>query len=551
MLKRIIPLIIVGVLCVTFTVAPALALLPVGQTAPDFQLSDLTGNVHTLSDYRGKVVVFDFFEPYCGYCQQDTRDNLIPLYNTYYKDNANVQFFSIETSGASVSEIQSIYLAATGSIPWPILTNGGNVASTYGIGVTPTVYVVDPAGKIAVAMPYPIDVATLKSTIDELAATKQSTTLTATASTATPAVNQTFTINGALKAGTTPIAGVTIQLQKNVSGTWTNVAGKTNKTRSDGTYNIITREPTAATYQYRTTYAGDASYTSATSNVVNVKVQAGAGEWGTWGSLGGQLTASPAAVSWADGRIDVFGRGSDNALWWRHYDSGTWSAWESLGGQLAATTGPAVSSQAEGQLDVFAIGSDNAIWTRYYDGSAWSSWESLSGQFTASPASVSWADGRVDLFGHGSDNALWHRYYDGSAWSSWESLSGQLAATTGAAVSSQAAGQLDVFAVGSDNALWHRSYNSGAWSTWGSLSGQFTASPAAVSWVNGRIDLFGHGSDNALWWRNYSNSAWSSWKSLSGQLASTTGPAVSSQREGQLDVFVIGSDNALWHRTYA
>jgi hypothetical protein len=333
--------------------------------------------------------------------------------------------------------------------------------------------------------------------------TKQSTTLTA-ASTATPAVNQNFTINGTLKAGTAPITGATIQLQKNISGTWTNVAGKTSKTQSDGAYNITTSEPTAATYQYRTTYAGTATYLSATSNMVNVTVKTGAGEWGAWESLSGQFTASPAAVSWADGRIDVFGRGSDNALWHRSYNN-----------------------------------------------SAWSSWESLSGQFTASPAAVSWADGRIDVFGRGSDNALWHRSYNNSAWSSWTSLSGQLAATTGPAVSSQAAGKLDVFVIGSDNALWQRSYENGTWSDWKSLSGQLTASPGAVSWGDGRIDVFGRGSDNALWQRSYQNGAWSSWTSLSGQLAATTGAAVSSQREAQLDVFVIGSDSALWHRSYA
>jgi peroxiredoxin len=33
-------------------------LLAVGITAPDWQLSDAEGKVHSLSDYRGKVVVW-------------------------------------------------------------------------------------------------------------------------------------------------------------------------------------------------------------------------------------------------------------------------------------------------------------------------------------------------------------------------------------------------------------------------------------------------------------------------------------------------------------
>jgi outer membrane protein assembly factor BamB len=100
------------------------------------------------------------------------------------------------------------------------------------------------------------------------------TSITAAASTTVVAVNKQFTINGTLSGSTNGIAGATIQLQKNVSGTWTNVIGKTNTTTSNGAYRISTSEPVAGTYYYRTTYAGNPTYTNATSNVVKVSVTA-------------------------------------------------------------------------------------------------------------------------------------------------------------------------------------------------------------------------------------------------------------------------------------
>ena len=62
--------------------------------------------------------------------------------------------------------------------------------------------------------------------------------------------------------------------------------------------------------------------------------------WGQWQSLGGLVTASPAAMSPVTNVIDVFVRGSDNALWQREY-SVSWGSWSSLGGVLASGTGPA------------------------------------------------------------------------------------------------------------------------------------------------------------------------------------------------------------------
>ncbi len=98
------------------------------------------------------------------------------------------------------------------------------------------------------------------------------TSITAAASTTVVAVNKPFTINGTLSGSTTGIAGATIQLQKNVGGTWTNVTGKTNTTTSAGAYRISTSEPTTGTYQYRATYAGNTTYAGSNSTSLSVKV---------------------------------------------------------------------------------------------------------------------------------------------------------------------------------------------------------------------------------------------------------------------------------------
>ena len=120
--KRIVLLIAITGLLIASAAVPALALLANGTAAPNFQFTDLSGNVHTLSEYRGKVVVIQFFGAECGYCQNDAKDTLVPLYNTYYKNDAKVQFLGMEVDGSPNSEIQT-YVDVTG-VPWPVGSGG-------------------------------------------------------------------------------------------------------------------------------------------------------------------------------------------------------------------------------------------------------------------------------------------------------------------------------------------------------------------------------------------------------------------------------------------
>jgi len=41
--------------------------LPVGSTAPDFSLTDAKGEAHSLSQYKGKYVVLEWFNPACPF----------------------------------------------------------------------------------------------------------------------------------------------------------------------------------------------------------------------------------------------------------------------------------------------------------------------------------------------------------------------------------------------------------------------------------------------------------------------------------------------------
>jgi hypothetical protein len=235
--------------------------------------------------------------------------------------------------------------------------------------------------------------------------------------------------------------------------------------------------------------------------------------WSGWDSLGGFITADPAAVSWTEGasqavdlvpRIDVFVRGGDGALWHRSLDTVGWSPWTSLGGFI--TSGPDVASSGQGSLEVFAVGGDGAIWVRRLSGTTWAEWQSLGGSLTSDPGVVSASPSNLSLFARGGDGGLWTRSWNGVIWSDWNSLGGQVVGGPDAA--SWAPGRTDVFVRGADGFVWSRSLNQSSWSGWARLDGTVTSDPTAVSWGNGRVDLFARRPDSSLGHRWFEGGNW-------------------------------------------
>jgi len=134
----------------------------------------------------------------------------------------------------------------------------------------------------------------------------------------------------------------------------------------------------------------------------------GGSTWSNWESLGGQLApgTGPAVASWSAGRLDVFVQGTDGAVWQKYYQNG-WSTWHSLGGQLTAS--PAATWDIGGtpahNIYVFVSGTDGAVWQKHWNGAAWSSWHSLGGQVAPNTGPAVSQDGILVV--QGTDNHLW------------------------------------------------------------------------------------------------------------------------------------------------
>jgi hypothetical protein len=79
--------------------------------------------------------------------------------------------------------------------------------------------------------------------------------------------------------------------------------------------------------------------------------------------------------------------------------------------QIALSAACGAACNTDGQLEIFGVGTDFALWhiwqTAPHAG-PWSAWSSLAGGITSKPAVAVNKDGRLEVFVRGTDGALWH-----------------------------------------------------------------------------------------------------------------------------------------------
>ena len=111
--------------------------------APDFTLKSLSGKNIKLSEYRGSVVMINFWASWCGPCRQE-----MPALEQLYKRYQDLGFVILGVNTDDDPSKSRILLKDI-KVSFPILYDTSNtIVKTYDVQAMPTTYLVDRNGNL-------------------------------------------------------------------------------------------------------------------------------------------------------------------------------------------------------------------------------------------------------------------------------------------------------------------------------------------------------------------------------------------------------------------
>lgn len=137
-------LLVVAGMYATFLPTTLYALPRAGQPAPPFKVITTSGQQVTLENYRGYVLVLDFFATWCQPCRESV-PHLIEMNRQYGKQGLQILGLGADEDGEKLVKA----FASDLKITYPVAVAGETVLTDYGVRSVPVMMVIDRKGKIA------------------------------------------------------------------------------------------------------------------------------------------------------------------------------------------------------------------------------------------------------------------------------------------------------------------------------------------------------------------------------------------------------------------
>ena len=115
----------------------------VGSPAPEFQLSDLDGETRSLLDYRGKIVLLNFWATWCKPCITE-----MPAMQEAYDELKDQGFVVIAVNELEDQERVREHITSHGHTFTVLMDHDNTVANMYGVVGLPVSVFIDETGHV-------------------------------------------------------------------------------------------------------------------------------------------------------------------------------------------------------------------------------------------------------------------------------------------------------------------------------------------------------------------------------------------------------------------
>jgi peroxiredoxin len=111
-----------------------------GDAFPPFELPSLRGDTQRLGDFHGRYTLISFFFADCVPCMAE-----VPTLNAYARGHSDMNFVAITFDDADTAR----EFVHDRGLTWNVLYHGEALTDTLGVGIYPTLMLIDPSGHVA------------------------------------------------------------------------------------------------------------------------------------------------------------------------------------------------------------------------------------------------------------------------------------------------------------------------------------------------------------------------------------------------------------------